>query len=78
MRPRPRSDQLQTSQFPVGWHEENRPDDAGAWAVALAGWLLTGFAVTFGAPFWFDVLGRFANLRAAGKKPADVLAPNPP
>ena len=71
-------EQLQTSQFPVGWHEENRPDDGGAWAVALAGWLLTGFAVTFGAPFWFDVLGRFANLRAAGKKPADVLAPNPP
>jgi hypothetical protein len=66
-------ERLEELEFPVGWHEDIRPDGAGGWVVAIVGWLLTGFAVTFGAPFWFDVLGRFANLRAAGKKPADVL-----
>ena len=70
-------DELKELQFPVGWYERHRPQDFGEWLVALAGWLLTGFAVTFGAPFWFDVLGRFSNLRAAGKKPADVLPPSP-
>ncbi len=70
-------DELKELQFPVGWYERHRPQDFDEWLVALAGWLLTGFAVTFGAPFWFDVLGRFSNLRAAGKKPADVLPPAP-
>ena len=71
-------ERLEDLEFPVGWHEELRPDGADGWVVALVGWLLTGFAVTFGAPFWFDVLGRFANLRAAGRKPADVLTAAPP
>lgn len=36
----------------------------------LAGWLLTALAVSLGAPFWFDLLGRLADLRGAGRKPA--------
>lgn len=36
----------------------------------LAGWLLTIIAVSLGAPFWFDLLTRFTNLRGAGAKPA--------
>ncbi len=35
----------------------------------LIGLLLTVFAVSLGAPFWFDVLNRFTNVRAAGKPP---------
>ena len=70
-------ERIEELEFPVGWHEEIRPNGFDGWAVALVGWLLTGFAVTFGAPFWFDVLGKFANLRAAGKKPADVLTVAP-
>jgi hypothetical protein len=27
------------------------------------------FAVSLGAPFWFDVLNKLVNLRADGKKP---------
>lgn len=34
----------------------------------LPGWLLTAFAISMGAPFWYDVLTRAVNLRAAGKK----------
>jgi hypothetical protein len=34
-----------------------------------AGWLLTIFALSLGAPFWFDLLTRLSSLRASGKKP---------
>lgn len=44
------------------------PDTAGRTA-RLAGWLVTMFAVSLGAPFWFDTLSKFINIRAAGKKP---------
>jgi hypothetical protein len=35
----------------------------------IAGCLMTALAVSLGAPFWFDLLGRLVNLRAAGAKP---------
>ena len=35
----------------------------------LAGWLITIFAISLGAPFWFDVLGRVAQAAGAGQKP---------
>jgi hypothetical protein len=35
------------------------------------GWLLMVAAVSFGAPFWFDLLLKFVNIRNAGKNPAD-------
>jgi hypothetical protein len=38
----------------------------------IPGWLFTAFAVTLGAPFWFDTLMRFSNIRAAGVKPKSV------
>ena len=33
----------------------------------LAGIIITGFSLSFGAPFWFDVLMKLVNLRRAGK-----------
>ena len=33
------------------------------------GWLLTSIAVSLGAPFWFDTLNRFMNIRNAGRAP---------
>lgn len=42
----------------------------------LLGWLITGLAVSLGAPFWFDVLKTFLSIRASGPKPAG--APPPP
>jgi len=33
----------------------------------LAGWILTAFAISFGAPFWFDVLNRFMVVRSTVK-----------
>ena len=37
----------------------------------LIGFLLTAFAISLGAPFWFDLLNKLVNLRNAGKKPDD-------
>jgi hypothetical protein len=37
--------------------------------VHLLGWLLTAIAVSLGAPFWFDTLNKFMNIRAAGTAP---------
>ena len=33
------------------------------------GWLVTALATLFGAPFWFDLLGKLVNLRGTGNKP---------
>ena len=35
----------------------------------ILGWLLTAAALSLGAPFWFDVLSKFINIRGAGDKP---------
>jgi hypothetical protein len=35
----------------------------------LLGWTLTTIAASLGAPFWFDTLNRFMNIRAAGTAP---------
>jgi hypothetical protein len=53
-----------------GWHDEYRGlADGEAWIYKVVGLVLTGFAVSLGAPFWFDVLKRFVNVRAAGAVP---------
>jgi hypothetical protein len=63
--------------FPIGWDEANRPSGGGEWAIAVLGWVITGIAVTLGAPFWFDVLNKVSNLRSAGRKPDSTLLPAP-
>lgn len=39
----------------------------------LFGWLVTGLMVSFGAPFWFDLLQQIVNRRGAGPKPAEAV-----
>jgi hypothetical protein len=36
---------------------------------SIFGWLITALAISLGAPFWFDLLNKFINLRDAGKNP---------
>ena len=38
----------------------------------LLGWLLTAAALSFGAPFWFDLLKSIVNVRATGIKPKEA------
>ncbi|HTE44913.1 MAG TPA: hypothetical protein VK636_06690 [Gemmatimonadaceae bacterium] len=37
----------------------------------LPGLLLTAFAVSLGAPFWFDILNKVVNIRGAGRAPEE-------
>jgi hypothetical protein len=42
----------------------------GFW-LYLLGLVITMFAISLGAPFWFDLLVKFINIRRAGKKPEE-------
>ncbi len=35
---------------------------------AALGWIITAMAIYMGAPFWFEVLGKFVNVRSTGGK----------
>lgn len=57
----------EASALPVGWGSDNRPHGGTGWGLTILGWLLTIGALTFGAPFWFDLLSRGMNsLRLTG------------
>ncbi len=60
---------LQQLGIPMGW--KSRPAEPGDWWNKIAGLALTAFAVSMGAPFWFDLLNRFMNIRAGGKSPGE-------
>ncbi len=36
--------------------------------LSIFGWLITAFAVTLGAPFWFDILSKVMNVRSSFKR----------
>lgn len=56
---------LRKSQIDVGWSRWPTRED---WT-RIPGWLLTALGASFGAPFWFDLLNKFVQLRAGGPKP---------
>jgi hypothetical protein len=60
--------------LPIGWAGDSAaPGATVPWLLEkILGVLLTVAAVSLGAPFWFDVLNQFVNLRAAGDKPAST------
>jgi len=37
------------------------------WWMVVCGWFVTAFAVMLGAPFWFDMLGKFMVIRSTVK-----------
>ena len=55
--------------------DQTRRQASGYWFLKILGWILTGFAVSIGAPFWFDLLNKFVDFRGAGKKPEPVAKP---
>ena len=53
--------------LPIGW--DNVTGTRHDWFKRLVGWLITTAAISLGAPFWFDLLGKVANLRGSGARP---------
>lgn len=66
-------DKLKELELPIGWSAETRPSDGWDWFLTVwrkaIGLLLTAAALTLGAPFWFDLLGKVARVRSAGVRP---------
>lgn len=50
--------------LPIGWKSGSND-----WINHLAGWIVTILAICIGAPFWFEILNKIANLRGTGPKP---------
>ena len=53
----------------LGWQNAMQDTSKRAWMERILGWLLTILAICLGAPFWFDLLNKFVNIRSAGKAP---------
>jgi len=67
-----RSDDENIRALPIGW--QGLPSEV-TWSsfvtllVKLIGLILTSLAVSLGAPFWFDLLSKFMNVRGTGQPP---------
>jgi len=58
---------FQKIQPTLGW--TTAPQSANNWILKIVGLLATTLAVSLGAPFWFDVLSKIMQIRAAGDPP---------
>ncbi len=77
---------LDINKLPIGWSniniKDNSIEELGEDALKnlvfviqnIVGYLVTALAVMMGAPFWFDLLKKFINVRNAGVKPKSVEA----
>jgi hypothetical protein len=66
--------------WPLGWYKDDKrtmPPDVPGWALKFFGWVLTAFAISLGAPFWFDLLNRFIVIRST-VRPTQKSPPEPP
>jgi hypothetical protein len=70
--------EVELSRFPIGWNDTAWPGLQPYLALHLLGILALGLAASLGAPFWFDALSRFSNLRAAGPRPERAPPSTPP
>jgi len=80
---------LSSLNIPLGWTEDTLRDFYaqpgvlknglivfGLAVQKLLGILITGFAVSQGAPFWFDLLNKLTNVRSAGRPPKSTAVDN--
>ena len=72
------ADPFYAEQIPVCSPDQVLECIAG-WALKLIGLLISIIAIQIGAPFWFDTLSKFINLRGAGTPPGETAksAPQP-
>jgi hypothetical protein len=72
--------------FPIGWEPGRFTPHALKRHVELVGWtglvtkifglIMTVFAISLGAPFWFDMLSRFVRVSATGAEPKPAASPS--
>jgi hypothetical protein len=64
----------QTQDVNASWLRRLRDSWIVLILVKILGLVLTVVAVSLGAPFWFDLLQRVSNIRAAGKPPEQAAS----
>jgi hypothetical protein len=74
-----KSDQELLRPLPLGWgrssiSRDQSPDLAFTIVAKIIGLLFTALAISLGAPFWFDLLGMFMQIRGTGEKPEKTQA----
>jgi hypothetical protein len=56
--------------IPIGWSTKQvQWDDPSWWLFKVFGLVFSALAVSLGAPFWFELLSKFMNVRGTGVKP---------
>jgi hypothetical protein len=63
------ADELASVSIPLGWDKTQSKYGRAHKFEVICGILLTAFAASLGAPFWFDTLDRIMNIRGAGAVP---------
>ncbi len=61
----------------LGWDEAGREAAGKQKGRKFLGWLITAFAISLGAPFWFDLLNKMVKIRGTGKKEESGSGANP-
>jgi hypothetical protein len=70
------NNKLAAMNLPIGWKDYKLvnnpyPEPWLSFLQMLLGWVITAFALTAGAPFWFRVMGKLVNLRNSGVLPTE-------
>lgn len=65
-------EELRSLGVPLGWTSQAAPAGWGPWLQKVFGLLLTAFALSLGAPFWFDMLKKTVNIRSVGRAPEEI------
>jgi hypothetical protein len=79
-------DRAKDLNLPLGWAlavndprhiplEKSGWDFSGWLLFKIFGLLISAFAVSLGAPFWFDLLSKFVNIRGSGVPPGKSAKP---
>jgi hypothetical protein len=61
------NDELNALDLPIGIERYSMPRTPADWVRMFGGILITAFAVTLGAPFWFDALNKMMVIRSTVK-----------
>lgn len=76
--------ELERITLPIGWNSinlEQQTAESANWFFPplrqFLGWLLSGIAISMGATFWFDLLGKIVNVRNSGKSSAKAAGDSP-
>ncbi|MEY3881631.1 MAG: hypothetical protein RIQ94_2427 [Pseudomonadota bacterium] len=72
------TNELESAGVQLGWDKDNLPEEWGwdknsfGWLInKILGLLISTLAVSLGAPFWFDILQKFMQIRSSGVSPRD-------